>query len=120
MFPRSYARLEAAPALLCSKGMDGELTVAILREIRDEIRSTRDTLSERIDHLEGSLGSRIDSLGSRIDTTNLRLDLVEHTARDLAEQMLTVTRYVKNVATRHDDAIEDLDERVTKLETQKI
>ena len=99
--------------------MDGELTVAILREIRDEIRSTRDeirstrdTLSERIDHLESSLCNRI-------DTTNLRLDLVDHTVRDLAEQMLTVTRYVKNVATRHDDAIEDLDARVSRLEDRK-
>lgn len=87
--------------------MDGELTVAILREIRDEIRTTN-----------SQIGALDRSLSGRIDETNARLDILDHTVRDLAEQMLTVTRYVKDVANRHDDAIDDLRLRVGKPETR--
>jgi len=61
---------------------------------------------------------KIDGTNARIDVTNTRLEVVEHTVRDLAEQMHTVTRYIKNVASRHEDAIEDLRVRVGKLETR--
>jgi len=94
--------------------MDGELTIAILREIRDEIRGT----NTRIEALDRSLSGRIEALGGRVDGVGARVDAVEYAVRDLAEQMLVVTRYVKNVANRHDDAIEDLRLRVGKLETR--
>ena len=51
---------------------DGDLTVAILREIRDEIRTT----NERMDALRVGLSERIDGLSERQDRTNDRLDLV--------------------------------------------
>ena len=85
---------------------DSELTVAILREIRDDVRTTRDELA------------RVESrLGDRIDRVDARLEIVEHAVKDLAGQHLMLTRFVKNVAERHGGAIEDLDERVTRLES---
>lgn len=49
---------------------DGELTLAILREIRDEIRKT----NTRLDATNG----RLDGTNERLDATNERLDRVVH------------------------------------------
>lgn len=84
---------------------DNDLTVAILREIRDEIRMTR-----------GELKAEIAATNTRLDATNSRLETVDHTLSEFAGQHLLLTRYVKNVIDRHDQAIEELRERVTKLE----
>jgi predicted nucleic acid-binding Zn-ribbon protein len=82
-----------------------DLTISILREIRDEIRSTRQ-----------DLGSRIDATNSRLDATNSRLEQVEIALRDLAGQQLLLARYVKNVVDRHEQAIDDLRDRLLRLE----
>ena len=92
--------------------MNGDLTTAILREIRDEIKATRTELKAEI----VTLGTE---LGGRIDMTNARLELVEITLKDLAGQMVMLTRYVKNSVDRHEDQIDDLQTRVTKLEASK-
>ena len=97
---------------------DSDLTVAVLREIRDAVRTT----NEKVDHMRIELGERIDgtrdSLSERIDITNVRLGVVETTLKDLAGQQVLMTRYIKNVVDRHDQAIDDLRERVTRLETR--
>ena len=76
-------------------------TVQILREIRDEVRSTRVELS------------------SRIDQTNSRLDQVEHALVDLAEQQRFLVHHAKAL-TERDRRIElDVDklaERVDAIE----
>jgi chromosome segregation ATPase len=87
---------------------DSDLTHAILREIRDEIRATNSNLSAKIDATNASLSARI-------DVTNERLALVEHTVSDAASQIAMLARYVKN---KHETAIEDLRERVTRLESK--
>ncbi len=61
--------------------MDGELTVQILREIRDEIRGTRADLSARID----DTNLRLDSLHRHVVTSDMRL------STELAE-LTTVNR----------------------------
>jgi hypothetical protein len=102
-----------------------DLSVAILREIRDEIRST----NSRIDALGAHLGARIDGTNARLDTlgagvnaridlTNERLEVVEHTLKDIAGQQLMLTRYVKNSNDRRDRDIDELDQRVTRIETR--
>lgn len=88
---------------------DSDLTVAILREIRDEVRGTNSRLDQT--------NSRIDQTNSRFDQTNARLEVVEHTVLDAAGQLVILTRYVKNVVDRHEDAIEDLRDRVDVLES---
>lgn len=47
-----------------------ELTIEILKSIRDEIKDTKTTLSARIDQTNG----RLDQMSGRIDQTNGRLD----------------------------------------------
>jgi hypothetical protein len=92
---------------------DSDLTVTILREIRDEIRTTRTELSAQI----GQTNERLDSTNERLDVTNERLAVVEDTLKDMAGQQLLLTRYVTNVADRHDVAIDDLRDRVEKSRT---
>jgi len=100
-----------------------DLTVVILREIRDEIRSTRIDLGSRIDAINADLGSRIDVTNQRLDVTNQRLDLTNQRLVVVADNIIKLTtqqimtgRYVKNDSTRHDEAIEDLRHRVDALE----
>jgi len=66
-----------------------DITVEILREIRDAVRVTND----RIDLV------RVD-LGGRIDETNRRLDVVEGTLLDLVEQQRFTSRFLKDLSTR--------------------
>jgi predicted nucleic acid-binding Zn-ribbon protein len=87
--------------------MTDDITHKILREIRDEITTTRSEL----------VTTRTE-LGARIDVTNQRLQVVETTLQDLAAQQLPLTRYVKNVVDRHETSIDDLRERVVRLETK--
>ncbi len=87
------------------------IAIAILKDIRDAVRGTND----RVDTLDKNLSTRIDGLSTRIDQTNERLSIVEHTVRDLATQLIMLGRYVKN---RADVAIEDLRERVSRLEAK--
>jgi hypothetical protein len=104
---------------------DSDLTVQILREIRDGIHTTNDKLdqtrtelSHRIDQTRTELGLRIDETNHRLDGTNHRLDGVESTLKDLAGQQLILTRYIGNVVDRQDKSIDDLRERVSKLESR--
>ena len=96
-----------------------ELTVEILKQIRDGVDHLGNTLSERIDHLETSLSERIDG-------TNGRLDRVEQGLLDLGKFM----RQIARDQTRHErfhhkhvDLLEkDVDAlkvRVTKLEKRR-
>jgi hypothetical protein len=62
------------------------ITVEILKQIRDEIRTTREDLGARIDQTNSRIDRLGAELGGRIDQTNLRLDKVEGTLLDLAEQ----------------------------------
>ena len=93
---------------------DPDLTVAILREIRDEVRGT----NTRLDGTNARLDKLETSLNGRIDETNQRLGVVEGTLKDLAGQQLILTRYVKNIADRHEQEIDDLRERMVRVETK--
>ena len=69
-----------------------ELTVEILKQIRDGVT----VVGQRVDRLETSPGERIDhletSLGERIDGTNGRLDRVEQGLLDLGKFMRQIAR----------------------------
>jgi chromosome segregation ATPase len=87
-----------------------DLTIHVLRQIRDEIVTTRTELGTRIDGVPTELGARIDSLGEhlggRIDETNERVERVEHTLLDLAEQQRFIVRHLKTLSER-DRRLED-------------
>lgn len=92
---------------------DGDLNTQVLREIRDELRGTNarlDQTNERLTSFEHTVGESLTAVGAR-------LTAVEHTVADFAAQQLLAIRYMKSTFRRHDDAIEDLDERVSSLET---
>ncbi|MEZ4389730.1 MAG: hypothetical protein R3A48_01440 [Polyangiales bacterium] len=60
---------------------ENSITVAILREIRDELRTTRTELNQRLDQTNERLdqtNERLDQTNERLDQTNGRLDSVVH------------------------------------------
>src|SRR5580692_1472970 len=99
--------------LLTSKEMSmagSDITIEILKDIRDEIRGVR---------IE--LGARLDVTNERLDTNNQRLDLVESTLLDLAEQQRFVVRYTKAISERDahlEPRVSVLEARVDKLESK--
>jgi hypothetical protein len=82
---------------------DSDVTVEILKDIRDEIRGS----NQRLDAVE--------------KTIDQRLGAVETTLLDLAEQQRFVVRYTK-VLSERDSRLElrvgDLETRVDKLESK--
>lgn len=99
---------------------DAEITTTILRQIRDEIAATRTDLKATRIELKAELAAtRIElteevsatraELKAEISITNEGISLVEHSVRDLAQQVVMLTRYVKNTN-------DDLKKRVTRLE----
>lgn len=112
----------------------------LLRSIWNEMKALGENLGGRIDKTNERLdktNERLESLETRVDTrlagidgrlavleahaagTNERLDRVEGALHELATQQLMLGRYVKNAADRHDGAIEDLRERVSRLESER-
>lgn len=98
---------------------ESSITVAILRDIRDEMIKTRIELS-----------GRIDQLGDRIDRTRTelgeRIDRVEGAVLEVAEQQRFVVRHLRVLTTRDrtieadvdriDADVESLRERVDTIE----
>ena len=66
-----------------------DLTIEILKGIRDEIRMTRTELSERIDGMRDELSGRIDEVSGRIDEVSGRIDLLSD--RVVASEIRTAT-----------------------------
>jgi NTP pyrophosphatase (non-canonical NTP hydrolase) len=78
-----------------------DVTVEILKEIRDAVRETN---------------VRVDQTNQRLDQTNQRLDLVEKTLADMAAQFLFISRYIGNTVDHQTGRIDALETRVGKIE----
>jgi hypothetical protein len=103
-----------AQRLLCAARVmtvDADITVEILRDIREEMRGMRGELT-------GVRGELIE-LKDHAKVTNQRLEVMEHTLSDFCQQHLMLTRHVGNVDRRQDDDIDDLRVRVTRLERRE-
>jgi hypothetical protein len=109
------------------QGVDvNDLTVEILKQIRDGVDHLGTSLGERIDRI----GDRVDhletSLGERLDGTNHRLDRVEQGLLDLGKFMRQIARdqarherfHHKHVDLLEKD-VDDLKARVSKLEKRR-
>lgn len=98
---------------------EADPTATILRQIRDEIIATRTDLTGELrelrTELKGDLHDLRTELKAELQITNARLEIVEHTVRDAAAQVVLVARYIKN---KQDVAIDDLRERVSRLEAK--
>ena len=87
-----------------------DITVEILKDIRDAVRATND----RLDTVEATLERRFDGV-------DRRFAVVESTLVDLAEQHRFLVRYTKAMAERDarlEPRVSALENRVDKLESK--
>jgi len=89
-----------------------DLTLQVLRQIRDEIVVTREDLRAEI----GKTTERIDQTNQRLDLTNERLGHVESGLRDLAAQQYFVSKFARSLASRDRDLEADVDELRTRVD----
>ena len=99
--------------------MATDLSIEILREIRDSIRDLRDDFNTRLDQTN----TRLDQTNTRLDQTNARLERVEHGLNDLGHFMRQIAldqakheRFHTHHLERLEDDVKDLKERVQRLE----
>jgi len=86
--------------------MASDITVEILKDIRDELRGVR---AEQV------------QTNKQLVQTNQRLDVVETTLLDLAEQQRFVVRYMRAISERDahlEPRVSSLESRVDKLESK--
>jgi len=96
----------------------GDVTIEILKDIRDEIRGVRSDLGQEIRAVRSELGQEIRGLR---EDTNQRFHEVETAILDLAEQNRFIVRYTRALAERHADVeprVSALEDRVGKLESK--
>ena len=67
--------------------MTTDITVQILREIRDGIHELRNDFNARLDALRIDFSERLDQTNARLDQSNARLERVEHGLEDLGKFM---------------------------------
>jgi hypothetical protein len=101
-----------------------DITIEILKDIRDATRAT----NVRLDSMESSLTGRLDGVteridivAARVDVATQRLNIVSTTLLDLAQQNRFVVRYLRAMSERHDDVeprVSALESRVDKLESK--
>ena len=93
-----------------------DLTIVVLRQIRDEIIATRSTLSDRIDHVRTELSERIDHVRTELST---RIDHLDSTMGELAQQQSFIVRNLRGLGERDrhvEDEVDALRDRVDALE----
>jgi predicted nucleic acid-binding Zn-ribbon protein len=85
-----------------------DLTISILREIRDEIRKT----NERLDQTNERLDQTRSDLSARLDQTNIRLDKTrEELSRHIVESEMRTATAITSLAGTLQDVKKLLDER---------
>ena len=99
--------------------MGDDLTIEILKQIRDGIGSMHTDLNARLD----GLNERVDGLNVRVDGLNVRVDRVERGLLDLGKFMRTIAlaqtkheRFHTHHVERLEGDVDDLKERVARLE----
>ena len=95
----------------------GDITVEILKDIRDDIRGVRSEVHD----LRGDVHDLRTEVHDLRSDTNKRFALVEAALLDLAEQHRFVVRYTKAIADRDgqlEPRVTSLESRVDKLESK--
>ena len=88
--------------------MTTEITTQILIEIRDAIIAVKLELQDTKTELKAEIGK-----------TNEGLAALEGKVDVLNEKVEAIGRYAKNISRRHEKAIDELRERVAKLEARR-
>ena len=97
-----------------------DITIEILKDIRDATRDTNRRLDGVTERLDGVTG-RLDGVTGRLDGVTERLDLVETTLLDLAQQNRFIVRHLKTISDREfqlEPRVAALEGRVGKLESK--
>jgi archaellum component FlaC len=99
--------------------MATDLTIEVLREIRDGIRELREDFNARLDQTN----QRLDETNQRLEQTNERLERVEHGLNDLGGFMRRIALdqakhegFHRHHVERLEGDVADLKERVHRLE----
>ena len=99
--------------------MTTDLTIVVLREIRDSIREMRQDFNERLDQTN----ARLDQTNARLDQSNARLERVEIGLQDLGTFMRRIAldqakheRFHSHHVERLEEDVSDLKVRVLRLE----
>jgi len=98
-----------------------DITVEILKDIRDDIRGARTELREEIHGVRTELREEISGVRTELQIHTERFGVVEAALRDLAEQQRFVVRYTKAIAERDsriEGRVSSLESRVEKLESK--
>lgn len=94
-----------------------DLTLQVLREIRDETKKT----NQRIEQMNSQFNERFERMDHRFERMDQRFEVVETVLRDLAQQMVTLSRGVKSaleVRANTESRLEDLERRMTAVESR--
>ena len=101
--------------------MAADLTIEILREIRDGIRDLREDFNARLDDTNQRLdrtNERLDQTNERLEQTNQRLERVEHGLNDLGRFMRQIALDQAKHERFHSQHVERLEEDVADLKTR--
>lgn len=92
-----------------------DLTIRILQEIRDEIRTQGDRTDKRFEQMD----RRFEQMDKRFEQMDTRFEVLETTLRDLAEQMVMLARGVKSaleVRANVEKRLDDYEQRLADIE----
>ena len=92
-----------------------DLTIQILREIRDDARKHAAEVNQRFEKMD----QRFEKMDQRFEQQEQRFEAIETALRDMAQQLVMLARGIKTaLETRAETEhrLESLEERVDKLE----
>jgi uncharacterized protein (DUF3084 family) len=98
-----------------------DITVQILKDIREELRGARSELREEIHGVRTELREEMAGVRTELQKHTERFGVVERALLDLAEQQRFVVRYTKAISerdTRLEPRVIALEARVDKLESK--
>ncbi len=97
-----------------------ELTIEILKQIRDEMSATRTELRDEIRATREELHATRTELSGRIDTLTTRVESVETTLVELATQQRFVVRHLTTLSRRDRHLEDELDELRTRVDALEV
>jgi flagellar capping protein FliD len=96
-----------------------DVTVEILKDIRDAVRET----NVRLEAVRVELKAEIAQTNARLDavekTLDTRLDAVEKTLAEMAAQLLFLSKFTKNVMEQQEGRLQALESRVARIEARQ-
>jgi chromosome segregation ATPase len=99
-----------------------DLTIQILKEIRDDARKHAAEVNQRFEKMDQrfeKMDQRFEKMDQRFEMQEQRFEAIETALRDMAQQLVMLARGIKTALESRADTdrrIESLEDRVEKLE----